>query len=107
MARVSLETVPADGSGPTTFLVEQYWPGITAETFLSAAEQVRTTAEAMTRGGTPIRCLHSTMVPSDEAAFCLFAAAAAEPIEELYARAGVRFERVVAALEVSWSRSHR
>ena len=100
MAHASRKTRPANGPGPTTFLVEQYWPGITAETFLSAAERVRTTAEAMARGGTPIRCLHSTMVPSDEAAFCVFAAASADLIEQLYTRAGVRFERVVAALEV-------
>ena len=54
----------------------------------------------MARDGTPIRCLHSTMVPADEAAFCVFAAASAEVVEQLYARAGVRFERIVAAQEV-------
>ena len=90
----------ADGPEPTTYLVEHYWPGITAETFSSAAERVRTTAAAMTRGGVPIRCLHSTMVPVDEAAFCVFTAASADLIEQLYARAGVRFERIVAALEI-------
>ena len=60
---------------------------------------MRTTAEAMARGGTPIRYLHSTMVPADEAAFCVFDATSTELIEQLYARAGVRFERIVAALE--------
>jgi hypothetical protein len=106
MAHASGNTGPAGDPGLTTFLVEHYWPGITAETFLSAAERVRTTAEAMARSGTPIRCLHSTMVPADEAAFCVFDAASADLIEKLYARAGVRFERIVAALEVGWPRSH-
>src|SRR5438552_18303257 len=100
MAHPSCKASPGDDRGPTTFLVEHYWPGITAETFLSAAERVWTTAEAMARGGTPIRCLHSTMVPADEAAFCVFTAASADLIEQLYARAGVRFERIVAALEI-------
>src|SRR6266481_2102491 len=99
MAHASHKPSPADDPGPTTYLVEHYWPGITAETFLSAAKRVKTTAEAMARDGTPIRWLHSTMVPADEAAFCVFAAASADLIEQLYARAGVRFERIVAALE--------
>jgi hypothetical protein len=73
---------------------------ISAEAFSSAAERVRTTAEAMARGGRSIRCLHSTMVPADEAAFVVFTAASAELIEQVYARAGVRFERIIPALEV-------
>jgi Nickel responsive protein SCO4226-like len=84
----------------TAYLVEHYWPGITAEVFRAATERVQTIAEAMTRGGTPVRYLHSTMVPVDEAAFCVFATTSIELIELLYARAEVRFDRIVAALEV-------
>jgi hypothetical protein len=100
MAQTSRSAGATDGSGSTTFLVEHYWPGITAEIFRSATQRVRTTAEEMSRGGTPIRYRHSTMVPADEAAFCVFDAASAELIEQLYARAGVPFERIVAAVEV-------
>lgn len=82
------------------YLVEHYWPGTTAERCRATAERVRTTAEAMTRGGTPIRCLHSIVVPADEAAFCVFDAASIDVIEQLYARAGVRFDRIVDAMEV-------
>lgn len=77
-----------------------YWPGITAEAFCSAATLARATARAMARSGTPIRDLHFIMVPADEAAFGVFAAASMEVIEQLYARAGVRCDRIVAALEV-------
>lgn len=90
----------ADVPGATTYLVEHYWPGITTEAFHAAAERVRTTARAMARGGKPIRYLHSIMVPADEAAFCVFDAASMDLVEQLYARAGVRFDRIVAALEV-------
>ena len=100
MRNASRKTARVDGSELMTYLVEHYWPGITAETFSSAAERVRTTAAAMARGGTPIRCLHSTMGPADEAAFCVFDAASADLIEQLYARAGVRFESIVAAFEI-------
>lgn len=86
--------------GATTYLVEHYWPGITAEAFRVASGRVRATARTMARGGTPIRYLHSIMVPADEAAFCVFNAATKEQIEQLYARAGVRFDRIVEALEV-------
>ena len=100
MPRTSSRAGSAKGSRPTTYLVEHYWPGITAETFRSAAERVRTAAEAMSRDGTPVRYRHSTLVPADEAGFCVVDAASAELIEQLYARAGVRFERIVAAVEV-------
>jgi hypothetical protein len=86
--------------GATTYLVEHYWPGITLEAFRAAAERVRSAAEAMTRDGTPIHYRHSTMVPADEAAFCVFDAASMELIEKLCARARVRFDRIITALEV-------
>lgn len=82
-----------------TFLVEHYWPGVTAEKFRAAADHVRSSAEAMAREGACIRFLHSTLVPEDEAAFCVFDAASVALIEDAYARAAVRFERVVGALE--------
>jgi hypothetical protein len=83
----------------TAYLVEHYWPGVTAEAFSAATRRIRSAVAAMARGGAPIRHLHSTMVPTDEAAFCVFAAASADLIEQLYTRADVRFERIVVALE--------
>ena len=83
----------------TTYLVEHYWPGLTTETFRATADHVRTTAAAMARDGTAIRYRHSTMVPADEMAFCVFYAASSELVEQLYTRAGIRFDRIVAAFE--------
>jgi hypothetical protein len=88
-----------------TFLVEHYWPGVTAEQFGDAADRVRASADRLAADGEPIRYLHSTLVPRDEAAFCVFEAASESLVEEAYRRAGVRFERMVAAVEtVSGSR---
>lgn len=86
---------------PPTFLVEHYWPGQTVEAFRAAADVVRASAEAMARAHAPIRFLHSTLVPEDEAAFCVFSAASPDLVEEAYRRAGVAFERIVGALELT------
>jgi hypothetical protein len=51
-----------------------------------------------------IRFLHSTFVPDDEAAFCVFDAESPAVVEQAYARAGVPYERVLDALEVAVNR---
>jgi hypothetical protein len=82
-----------------TFLVEHFWPGVTAEAFRLAAERVRSSADAMAVEGTDIRFLHSTLVPGDEAAFCVLEASSSTLVAEAYARAGVEYERILEALE--------
>jgi len=79
------------------FLVEQYWPGVTAESFQLAADKVRASAGELTG----IRFLHSTLVPDDEAAFCVLAASSAGLVAEAYRRAGVPYERILPAFDVS------
>jgi hypothetical protein len=83
------------------FLVEHYWPGITPDGFEAAAERVRQSAAALASTGLRIRFLHSTLVPKDEAAFCVFDAESPALVEEAYARAGVPYERVLDALEIA------
>jgi hypothetical protein len=80
----------------TTFLVEHYWPGVTEDEFRAAAARVRAEAEAIA----DVTFLHVTLVPEDEAAFCVWSAPSAELVEEAYRRAHVRFERILDALEV-------
>ena len=94
----------AAGPGWKTFLVEHYWPGVTADQFGAAADSVRTSAEALEREGTHVRFLHSTLVPQDEAGFCVLAAESQTLVEEAYARAGVTFERIVESVEPSLRR---
>jgi hypothetical protein len=84
-----------------TFLVEHYRPGVTIGGFGDATRRVRASAEAM---AAPIAFLHSTLVPEDETAFCVFSAQSRGLVEEAYRRAGVSFERIVAALELEVDR---
>jgi Protein of unknown function (DUF4242) len=90
---------------PTTFLVEHYWPGITRDRFEAAAQRVRETAGALALTGVRIRFLHSTLVPDDEAAFCVFDAESPAVVEEAYALAGIPYERVLDALEIAVNRN--
>jgi hypothetical protein len=90
---------PTVGQGCKTFLVEHYWPGVTADVFGSAAAELRSSTEAMAAEQRAIRFLHSTLVPEDEAAFCVFEAESQALVEEVYARAGVAFERIRDAVE--------
>jgi hypothetical protein len=84
-----------------TYLVEHYWPGVTRSGFTAAAESLRLAADEIAADGGSLRYLHSTLVPEDEAAFCVFEAASRGLVEQAYARAGVRFERILDAVEPS------
>ena len=86
--------------GDGMFLVEHYWPGVTPATFREAVERVRAEATRLQASGESIRFMHSTLVPEDENAFCVFAAASESLVREAYARAGVGFEQIVDAVEL-------
>jgi hypothetical protein len=88
----------AAGDSPQSFLVEHYRPGITPDAFRDAIARVRASAAAMRRDGSSIRCVHSTLVPEDEAVLSLIDAGSSELVEQLFARAGVRVDRIVTAL---------
>jgi Protein of unknown function (DUF4242) len=83
----------------STFLVEHYWPGVTPAGFGDAAERVRTSSARLAAEGEWIRFLHSTLVPEDESAFCVFEAGSRSVVEEAYRLAGVTFERMLDAVE--------
>jgi hypothetical protein len=88
-----------DTEGSQTFLVEHYWPGVTIAAFREAAERVRACAAELTTPDASIEFLHSTMVPEDEAAFCVFRASSLAVVAEAYRSAGVKFERILDAHE--------
>lgn len=94
-----METERAEHATTTTFLVEHYWPGVTRSGFAAAVESLRIASEAIAAGDGSLRYLHSTLVPEDEAAFCVFEATTRALVEQAYARADVRFERILDAVE--------
>ena len=80
------------------FLVEHYRPGLSAERLAAAAADVRAASAALAAAGRPIAYLRSTIVPGDEAYLSLFEAGSEEDIRAAYARAGIPYERISAAV---------
>jgi hypothetical protein len=86
--------------GPHAFLVEHYCPDATPETFRAMAERVRVAVDDLARSGAVVQFLHSTFVPEEESALCVFLSSAQALFEEVYRRAGVDFERILSVLEL-------
>ena len=90
-----------NGRSTATYMVERYLPGVPLDELSAAIGRARRVAEDMTRAGIEVRHLLSTLVPAEEAMVCLFDAASADAIVEVNRRAGLPFDRVVAALVLS------
>lgn len=70
------------------------------EAFTEAAQRVRASVEDLQAEGERIVEGVSTLVPEDEAAYWMFEARSAAIVERVFTRAGVTFERILAAIEV-------
>jgi hypothetical protein len=79
-----------------TYLVERYRPGASLAD-PHAVRDVRLVAAETARRSGSLRCVHFTIVPSDEAVLALFEATSEELVRELYADAGIPFERITPA----------
>jgi hypothetical protein len=82
------------------YLVEHYRPGLDVSHLTNAIERVRETVVEMEDTGAPIHYVSSTIVPSDESFYCVIQAATEEDVRGAYARAGIAFERMSAAILV-------
>lgn len=78
------------------YVVERYLPGVSRITLERQLERL-----AQVTRGTPVEYLGSTIVLEDEACFCQFEAPSEEAVAEVNRRAGIPFDRVVAAVAVS------
>jgi hypothetical protein len=81
------------------YLVELYLSRVGSDGLEPAAERARSAAEEMEQEGLPVRWLRTIYVPEDETCFYLYEAGSAEVVRRAAARAGLRFERVLAATE--------
>lgn len=87
--------------GMALFLVERYWPDVTAAGLDAAVAVVTEAAGQMSVAGRPVRHLQSVLAVPEEVVFSLFEACCAEAVEAVHVRSGVPFERIVDALVVS------
>jgi len=54
----------------------------------------------MAASGVAVQFLHSTFVPEEESALCVFLSSTQAQVEDVYRRAGVNFERILSVLEI-------
>jgi Protein of unknown function (DUF4242) len=79
------------------FLLELYVARSDGEAAERTVARARRAAEALTREGTPVRCVSSIFVPEDETCFLLYEAGSVDVVREAAGRAALPFERITAA----------
>ena len=83
------------------YMVERSLKGIPMNDLAAAQKKAISTAEDMTRAGTPVRYIRSTFVPDSGRCLCLFAATSAEAVKALNEKANIPFDSVVPALDLT------
>jgi hypothetical protein len=81
------------------FLVERYWPGATTEDFRAATERLVASLGDLSASGVDVELLHSTYVPTDEAAQWVVRAVSAEVVRDACASAAVLYQRLLPAVD--------
>ena len=89
---------PSDAAGPTTFLVERYWPGIDLVALRAAVPRLEAAARAMTDEGSRIEYVGSILMPVDHVVFSLFTASDAAAVRRLNEVADVPVDRIAEAI---------
>jgi hypothetical protein len=84
-----------------TYLVERYLPGITGGALERLCNRVRARAAAMRAEGTAVAHISTTLLPDEEAVFCLFEAPTADVVAEVNRGARAPFDRITAAVPVA------
>ncbi len=82
------------------YVVERYVPGLCRSGLLAALARLREATRELRNEGAPVRYLGSTIVLEDEACFCQFEGPSEAAVAEANRRAGVPFDRIVAAIAV-------
>jgi hypothetical protein len=89
----------ARGPEVAYFLAEFYLPATSPGGTAEALARARAAAEEVAREGDLLRLLRIIFVPGDETCFVAYEAASSEAVAEAGRRAGLDFDRIVAAVE--------
>jgi Protein of unknown function (DUF4242) len=87
---------------PRGYLVECYWPGVSAEQVAAAVERAEQAAGELRSHGRPLHFLGSILVPADETVFCLFDGEEAD-VRAVSDKASVPYERILESLRIEAS----
>ncbi|WP_240545109.1 DUF4242 domain-containing protein [Sinorhizobium fredii] len=85
----------------TVYMVERDLKGITMEDLGGAQKAAIDKAAEMSSQGTDIKYLRSTFAPEDGRCMCLFDAQSAADVKRLNDDAGLPYDRIVPALDLT------
>jgi len=91
---------------PRGYLVECYWPGVSADKVAAAVERAEQAASELRSHGRPVHVLGSILVPADETVFCFFDGQEAD-VRAVSEKAGVPFERILESLRIGCSQAEK
>jgi hypothetical protein len=83
-----------------TYLVECFWPGVTASALADAGIRAVAAAHELSTPGRDVRFLGSLLVPADETVFCRFAAGCVADVERASTLARLPFARILESIEL-------
>ncbi len=83
------------------YVADRNLPGITMDQLADAQRAAIDTSERFTEEGKPVRYIRSMYVPGDSRCMCLFEADSAENVREVNETAGIPFERIVEAMDLT------
>jgi hypothetical protein len=85
----------------SVYMVERDLKGISMEDLGGAQKAAIGKAEQMTAEGTDVRYIRSTFAPEDGRCLCLFEAGSEAEVKRLNDEAGLPYDRVVEALDLT------
>lgn len=85
----------------SVFMVERSLAGISMEDLGGAQQAAIATAQKMTESGDKISYIRSTFSPEDGRCMCLFDGESAEQVKKLNDTAGIPYDNVVPALDLT------
>lgn len=83
------------------FMVERSLGGISMDDLGGAQRAAIDKGEQMTASGTPVRYIRTTFAPEDGRCMCLFEAQSSEDVKRLNDEAGLPYDRVVPAMDLT------
>ena len=85
----------------TVYMVERDLKGIAMDDLAAAQKAAISTSNEFTEQGKAVRYIRSTFLPEEGSCSCLFEASSADDVREVNETAGLPFNRIVEALDLT------
>ena len=85
----------------SVFMVERNLGGISMDDLGKAQKTAIAKGQEMTQQGTPVRYIRTTFAPEDGRCMCLFEADRSDDVKRLNDEAGLPYNRVVPAMDLT------